>query len=222
MLKKTVNCWLMRSDRNSAEGDRAAALRERCCTSLVVLLLAVAPALSGQSLTVRMSGEGLRTSALNFHFLTGKPLESLRNGRTVSFDIQFSLFGEDRQRALRRMFERFAISYDVWEQKFSVTRMRSTRAAAAHLSAPAAEAWCLDSLNIPAAGLPSDRPLIARIEVRAADVRDTRTAEDEEEGLSLRALVDIFSSTARVGSFAVHKAESRPFRISDLPGAATP
>lgn len=193
----------------------------RNSASPVILLLAAA-ALSAESLTVRLSREGLRPAAPKLRFLTGKPLESLRNGRTLAFDIQFSLFGEDRQRALRRMFERFAISYDVWEEKFSVTRMRSTRTSAAHLSAPAAEAWCLDSLVIPTAGLPFDRPVIARVEVRAVDSRDTQTAEDEEEGLSLRALVDIFSSTARVGSFAIQKAESAPFRISDLSGAANP
>ena len=66
---------------------------------------------------------------------------------------------DNRQLVLRRGFERFVVSYDLWEEKFSATRMRTARTSASHLSAEAAEAWCLDHLSVPAGGLTTDKPV---------------------------------------------------------------
>ena len=92
-----------------------------------------------QDLVLRRAGDELRVAAPRLHFLTGKPLERMRNGAAVTFDMQVTILPDNRQVILRRGFERFVISYDLWEEKFSVTRVRSARATASHLTAEAAE-----------------------------------------------------------------------------------
>src|SRR5688572_24208583 len=100
-------------------------------------------------LTVRSTGDALKVAAPNFHFLSGKPLSRIRDGNAVSFDFQLSVLADSRTSVLRRTFERFVISYDLWEERFSVTRMRSSQASASRLTVEAAEAWCLDGIALP-------------------------------------------------------------------------
>jgi hypothetical protein len=183
------------------------------------MVLTAQAALPGQEVAVRMAGDQLRVSAPKLHFLTGKPLESLRNGASVAFDIQVSILGDARQSVLRRSFERFVISYDLWEERFSVTRMRSSRASASNLSAASAEAWCLEAFSLPVAGLPQDNPFHVRIEVRAQNGR-RREQEAEDEGLSLASLIELFSRPGRTGDPMQWRAESKPLRLSDLQKAA--
>jgi hypothetical protein len=186
-----------------------------------VAVVAARAALPAQEIVVRLAEDHLRVSAPKLHFLTGKPLESLRNGASVAFDIQVSILGDGRQTVLRRNFERFVVSYDLWEERFSVTRMRSTRSAASHLTAQAAEAWCLDGFALPVTGLPRDRPLHVRVDVRAQNGRQRQANQEEEESLSLGALIDLFSRPARPGDPMHWRAESGAFRIPELQKAAT-
>jgi hypothetical protein len=180
--------------------------------------MAAALASSAQDLSVRLAGDQLRISAPKLHFLIGKPLENLRNGASVAFDVQVSILGDARQSVLRRSFERFVLSYDLWEERFSVTRMRSSRASASHLTAPAAETWCLDAFFLPVAGLPQDRPFHVRVDVRAQSGR--RQEEAEEEGISLGALIELFSRPARPGDPLQWRAESKALMLRDLQKAA--
>ena len=98
----------------------------------VIAVLAAAwftAATRAQDVVVRASGDQLQLAAPTLRFIAGKPLDSLRNGAAVAFDIQVSVLSDSRQVVLRRAFERFVVSYDLWEERFSVTRMRSGRAA---------------------------------------------------------------------------------------------
>src|SRR6478735_8587513 len=88
-----------------------------------------------QDLLLRHSNDQVRVTAPRLHFLTGKPLERMRNGASVTYDMQLIILADNRQAILRRALERFVLSYDLWEEKFSATRMRTERTSAAHLSA---------------------------------------------------------------------------------------
>ena len=46
--------------------------------------------------------------------------------------------------------DRFTVSYDVWEEKFSVVRVSDFRRSLMLLSASSAESWCLDNIVISA------------------------------------------------------------------------
>jgi hypothetical protein len=125
------------------------------------------------------------------------------------------LYGENRQSVLRRGFERFVISYDLWEEKFSATRMRTARASASHLTAEAAESWCLDNIAVPIAGLPVDKPIYVRLDIRAEEPKDRRSSEDGE-GISLSRLIEIFSRAGTPLPGMQWRAESGPVLLQNI------
>ena len=107
---------------------------------------------AAESLEVKYDGDTLHLSAPTLHFLIGKPLERLKDGASVAYVAQVTLFRDDHVTELKRRQGRFVVSYALWQEKFSVT-MLSTAATPARsvdgLSAAAAEAWCLDCLAGP-------------------------------------------------------------------------
>ena len=160
---------------------------------LAGLTVSVFPAPGAQPMDVTFDGDNLHVSAPSLHFLTGKPLERLKDAATVVFLSQLTLFSENRDVAIRRAPVRFVVSYDLWEEKFSVTQLGSIPRSTPHvLSAEAAEAWCLEGLAIGALGLPPDRPFWLRFELRTADQKDLAGGAGEP-GLNLRSLIELFS-----------------------------
>ena len=95
-------------------------------------------------------------------FLSGKSLERLKDGASVAFLGQLTVSTDANATVQARAVARFAMSYDIWEERFSVTKLApgdgtETRRSASHLSSDAAQAWCLDNLSIDAAALPPDK-----------------------------------------------------------------
>ena len=165
----------------------------RRCWLLAGLAVPLFPARGAPPIDVTFDGDNLHVSAPSLHFLTGKPLERLKDAATVVFLSQLTLFSENHDVALRRVPERFVVSYDLWEEKFSVTQLGSIPRSTPHvLSAEAAEAWCLEGLAIGALGLPPDRPFWLRFELRTADQKDLAGGAGEP-GLNLRSLIELFS-----------------------------
>ena len=160
---------------------------------LAGLAVPLFPARGAQPIEVTFDGDNLHVSAPSLHFLTGKPLERLKDAATVVFLSQLTLIGENHDVVFRRVPERFVVSYDLWEEKFSVTQLGSTPRSTAHvLSAPAAEAWCLEGLAISALGMAPDRPFWLQFELRTADQKDLAGGAGEP-GLNLRSLIELFS-----------------------------
>jgi hypothetical protein len=180
-----------------------------------------APVLKGliaPVLKLRLEGEELRVAAPHLRFLTGKPLERLRDGGSVAFLAQFSLAAGSNAIAMRRAVDRFVFSYDLWEEKFSITRTgqtRNDRRTVSHLNVAAAEAWCLSNLALNAEGLAPDRQFFVRLELRAEDPRD-QAAVVGEPGINLTRLIEVFSNPARAQQ-ARWEAEEGPVRLADLP-----
>jgi len=147
----------------------------------------------------RLAGDTLKVSSANLRLLSGRPLESLKNGSTVTFDFQLVALNDARL-VQARTAERFVFSYDLWEERFSVVQLtakdaRQPRATAANLLPDAAEQWCLERLTLPAATLDRSRPLRLRLEIRADEPRRARQSEDPP--VSLATLIDVFSRPAR-------------------------
>ncbi len=164
-------------------------------------------------LVPRLNGDALSVTAPGFHFLEGKTVDRLRDGLPISFDFHLSLLSAPDRSPLRHAFERFTISYDLWEEKFSVVR-RGVLRKASRLSARAAEAWCLDNLAAPVSGLPPERKIFVRLEVRQADTRDGKPVLTEP-GLSLTGLVEIFSRPARPNE-ARWSVETGPLSLAEI------
>jgi hypothetical protein len=167
----------------------------------------------------RLDGEMLYVSAPDLHFLTGKPLDRLKDGSTVTFIAQLSLSLDDNKTILRRQPQRFVFSCDVWDpEKFSVTRLGNSSPRKG-LSAAVAEAWCLESLAINTSGIAPDRPVWLRLDLRVADLKDQADMVGDS-GLSIRGLIDTLSRPARTlqKNWTV---DVPPFRLGDLKRAGT-
>lgn len=190
-------------------------MRVRYAQYLSVAASAACLCVVAQDLVLRRSTDTLLVTAPRLHFLTGKPLERMRNGASVTYDMQLSILSDNRQLVLRRGFERFVVSYDLWEEKFSATRMRTARTSASHLSAEAAEAWCLDHLSVPAGGLTTDKPVYVRLDIRAQESKDRRTG-DEEATISLGRLIEIFSRAGNPASGTQWRAEAGPIFLQNI------
>jgi hypothetical protein len=181
----------------------------RYAQSLLVAAFAACLCVVAQDLVLRRSNDLVRVSAPRLNFLTGKSLDRMRNGASVTYDMQLTILAENRQSILRHGFERFVLSYDLWEEKFSATRMRTAKVSASRLTAEAAESWCLDNLSVPVAGLPVDKPVYVRLDVRAQEPRNRRPLGDEE-GISLERLIDIFSKAGNPTPGTQWRAEAGP------------
>jgi hypothetical protein len=169
--------------------------------------------LGAQNLAVRLDGDTVRVSAPRFHFVEGKALERLQNGATVNFMVQLSLLADSGITVKGRDIQRFAISYDLWEEKFSVVRPGAVRRAASHLAATAAESWCIDQMNASVSGLSPEKQFSVRLEVRAEDPKEATSWS--EPGFSFGRLIEIFSRPAR-GRQLRWIEEAGPFRLIDL------
>ncbi len=161
-----------------------------------------------------LANGGVAVSAPTLRLLEGRPLERLKNGLSVAFDFRLVLAGEARGAPLARSLERFVVSYDLWEEKFAVTRVSAERRSATHLAPAAVEAWCLENLVVPAASFDPERKIWVRLEVRAEEMREQGTPAPEQ-GISLTALVELFSRPRR-GEQPRWMLEAGPLRLRDL------
>lgn len=178
---------------------------------LASLCAPVCLGLTSQPLNVRLDGDDLRVSSPYLHFISGKPLERLKDGAAVVFLGQLSLSTDSNATVFRRAVNRFVVSYDIWEERFSIA---APGRSVSHLSAAAAESWCLDNLAIGAPGLMAGQPFWVRLELRVEDPRDTDSMVGEP-GLSLSKLVEIFSRPAR-GQEPRWELKAGPLRLANL------
>jgi hypothetical protein len=165
--------------------------------ALVLSLSSVAGAvLQADSLNVRLRGDRLFVSVPRMDLLGGPVLSRLKNGTSVAFDFHLALWVGNRGSVRRRAFERFVVSYDLWEERFAVTNLRKPRASASGLAEREVESWCLDKIALPAVDLSREKVLWAKLEVRA--VEPARDAElFDSNGISLSNLVELLSRPAR-------------------------
>jgi hypothetical protein len=166
---------------------------------------------------LHLDGDDLRVSVpAKFQFLSGKPLEKLKDGATLEYLAQLSVSAssETSTQLVRPAVNRFVVSYDVWEEKFSVSSTVLERATASHLSAAAAENWCLDHLPLGIDGVPRDKPIWIRLELRAEDARD-QTGVFGSSSINLTRLIEVFSNPARAQQ--MHwEASTGPVRLENL------
>jgi hypothetical protein len=186
-------------------------LKKVAKTSLLMILLGTMVA--AQSLTARIEGNQLHIAAPRLHFLAGQALNRLKDGATVKYELQLEAKVDRNGTVLARTQEQFAISYDLWEEKFAVTKLGSSPRSISHLSAAAAEAWCVDNITIPVAAIGASQPFWIRLDYRADD--SGPTTEADNSGFILTGLIDIFSRRTR--SEQLHGSdEVGPLRLESL------
>lgn len=179
---------------------------------------AFAVAVADARLSAHLDGDFLRISAPRLRFVNGSALDRLKNGSTVAFVGQLTVASlPNAVVADARTVARFALSYDIWEEKFSVTRFGDrpeARRAISHLSAEATERWCLDSMTIPYTHLPADRPFYVQFDLRLEDPRDPLGIVGDP-GINITRLVELFSRPVK-GAQPRWLLKSGPHTVSEL------
>jgi hypothetical protein len=191
-------------------------LISRRCWLLAGLGTALLPLRARDALAVSFDGDNLHVSDGSLHFLSGKPLERMKDGAAVAFLSQLTLFSDAWLTVLRRSpVQRFVASYDIWgEGKFSVMATGISTRPAAGLSLEATEGWCMENMAISADGLPPDRPFWLRLEMRTGDPKDlSRVLSDP--GISLKSLVVLLGRKGGTDDPQWMR-ETGPFRLANL------
>ena len=185
-----------------------APLRRAAVALLVSLTWPVAPAFA-QKVTVDPVGDTLRIRAPGFSFLKGDPLVRLKDGRSVRVELVAMVLPGPARPATVTARRIFALSYDLWEERFAVTSVDARSQSVSHLMQAAAEAWCLEQLAVPV-GAVRDRPFWIRLEYR---IVEADAAEDSADiGYTLQALIDLLSRRRKTEP-APNALEAGPFTV---------
>ena len=184
---------------------------------MLTLLLCPSTRASAQAVSVTNAGGALKIRAPGFTFLEGQPLARLKDGRAVRIELAVSVLPAPVTTS-RRVF---ALSYDLWEERFAVTTGDSRSQSISHLTAAAAVSWCLGqvTVSVNALGtLGADAPFWIRLEYRTLD-GDGAADADEGSGFTLQALIDVLSRRRSSESLS-DALEAGPFRLPR--GGASP
>jgi hypothetical protein len=184
--------------------------------SIIGILGAMALAQS-QSLMVDRRGDQLQIAAPRLHFLTGKALEKLHNGSTVNYILALTVSAENGRSPVFFIKKRFVVSYDLWEEKYSIVQKGSEGSAISHLSAAMAEAWFLENMPIPMRAVPEKKPFVIKLECAINEIEEESEGKSDS-GLTLAGLIEVFSRKKR--EEPLHwEASVGPLRLSELKNA---
>ena len=176
---------------------------------------------SAQTLTMDVAGEMLKIRASGFSFLQGDPLARLKDGRSVRIELAALVLPGPGKPPLAAARRSFAVSYDLWEERFAVTMIGTRPQSVSHLTMAAAEAWCIEQLAIPFSTLDSwgrNLPIWLRLESRPLAGDSPPGADDS--GYTLQALIDALSRRRKTESLS-QALEAGPFRLPSR-GSSSP
>jgi hypothetical protein len=157
-------------------------------------MLLVSPSgLAAQTLSVNAAGDALRVQARNFNLLEGTVLTRLKEGRSVRVDFELTVLSKPEGAVVKQTVQGFTLSFDLWEERFAVSRAGSPPRSISHLRATDAENWCLENLtmSISSLGIGRDTPFWLRLVYRVQDLAPV--TEDPGDRYTLRALIDRLS-----------------------------
>jgi hypothetical protein len=182
---------------------------------LVAVALVAAPVLlAGQSFGVVAMEGLLQVRMRQWSFIEGQVAERLQDGRSVRIDFEFSVLEKAQGPVVARAQHSFNLSFDLWEQRYAVTHIGSQPRSISHLTARAAESWCLDNLTMPlkALGRFARDPFWVRLQYR---VQDRMASPDPDEStFTLQTLIDVLSRRRETQDRA-QSIEGGPFRIGN-------
>ena len=184
--------------------------------ALIALVLIASPLrLAGQSMTVRAVSGALHVRVPGLSFIEGQLSERLQDGRSVRIDFEITVLEKSQGQSITKAQHSFNLSFDLWEQRFAVTRLGQTPRSISHLTSRAAEDWCLDNVTVPLSALGRfvrDTPFWVRIEYRVQERASAGNAE--ESTFTLQTLIDVLSRR-RADQEQGKSMEAGPFRLAN-------
>jgi hypothetical protein len=183
--------------------------------AMVLVSVAVWPlALGAQSFDARAVGDMLQLRGSGLGLVEGRVADHLKDGRSVRVDFDVMLVEKPRGNAIVRGQFGFIFSYDLWEQRFAVTRSGTPPRSISHLTARNAESWCLENIGFPLTALgrfAHDVPFWIRLAYRVQDRAPAANPEDDST-FGLRTLIDALSRR-RQDDAPGRTFEAGPFRV---------
>jgi hypothetical protein len=163
-------------------------------------LSGMALAMLAEDLILSHRNNRLEFSAPRTDFFAGQPMARLHNALDQPFVIRTTLFSGSKNHMYATAVDRFVVSFDIFQETYSVKKMAAPRKSASHLpTAKAAQAWCLSQMSLDTSGLSGSEPLWARLEIRAEDPpRDGSPLGDSvnSSGISLLPLIELLGRPA--------------------------
>jgi hypothetical protein len=161
---------------------------------VLLLLFGCIPGIGlwAQSLSLKEKGDQLHVAAPQLHFLTGKAVEKLRNGSTITYVVTLAATPKHARKAAFLVQEKFSVSFDIWEEKYSVAQNKPGGRTASRLTSAMVEEWCLDNIPIPVRSVPDRQPFMVRLECFVEENESYENGENRS-GLTLAGLIDVFS-----------------------------
>lgn len=172
---------------------------------------------TAQELTVITAGDTVHVQARAFGFIKGEALDRLKDGRSVRFDFELAVLARPAGPVAIDSRQSFNLSYDLWEQRFAVTRIGAPPRSSSHLTLALAEAWCLEHLTLPMSAfgrLGRDARFWLRLAYRVE--RDRARETDDNATFTLQSLIDRLSRRRTAVALA-DSVVAGPFRLPDLP-----
>jgi hypothetical protein len=179
---------------------------------LTLVFLALPLVLAAQTLTLNAAGDALGVRTRNFNFLEGPVLTRLKEGRSVRVDFELTVLSKPEGPIVKQAVQGFTVSFDLWEERFAVSRAGSPPRSISHLRANDAESWCLENLtmSISSLGIGRDTPFWLRLVYRVQDLAPV--AEGPGERYTLQALIDRLSRRREEADLA-KSVSGGPFRL---------
>jgi hypothetical protein len=179
----------------------------------LAFVLFPAAGLGAQTLTVRAVSDALHVRSSGLGFITGSVLDRLQDGRSVRVDLELTVLDKPNGGIVTRAQGSFNLSFDLWEQRFAVTRTGPMPRSISHLTVRAAEEWCLDNVTVPlvSLGRMTREPFWVRVAYRVEDRDSTTAAEDST--FTLQTLIDVLSRR-REDQNKAKSVEAGPFRLT--------
>ena len=185
--------------------------------AIVVVVSGFSRTIAGraQPVTITTAGGALRVQAPEFGILEGEILDRLRDGRSVQLDLALAVLTLPGGSPVADAGHSFNVSFDLWEERFAITRLGTPPRAVSHLELEQAEAWCVGQLTVPIVdltSLASDTPFWIRLEYRVPDA-EVSLPDETDTMHTLRRLIEWLSR--RAPAAAVGKSlEAGPFRLA--------
>ncbi len=168
---------------------------------IAAFLSGIAFAMQAEDLILRLQDSRIELTAPRVHFLTGEPLKRLRNASAVPFGFQVKLATGRRDRLVRQNMETFIISYDLFEERYQVSRLTGSPKSASHLTSEEAEAWCFHEISgLDLSGVAAGEQFWIFVDIRSVDDRDASLFGRDtitDNGISLKGLIERLSSPAK-------------------------
>ncbi len=189
-------------------------------TELILLFLAVIlmnanTTAQEHSLLAERRGEYLHVAAPQAHFFAGKAREKLQNGSTIAYVMTLAVVPQHTKRSALSVREKFLVSYDLWEERYSIIQSSAGGRSASKLTEAAAEAWFLDRMTIPVRYVPDREPFMLRLDCAIEENEATDNVRENHSPLTLAGLIDVFSRKSKDEPLQ-WQLSGGPFRLDEL------